>query len=397
MIIKNAKVFTDNFSFEEKTIYITGGRITRIADAKENPDANSEGEDILDASGLFAVPGLVDIHFHGAVGHDFCDADADALLEIAKYEAANGVLAICPATMSYNEEILDNVIDAARAFAAAYENFEEVSAPSDKNSVASLVGINMEGPFINPEKAGAQNPEYIMKPDREMFLRLQSRSGGLIKLVDMAPEMDGAMEFIERFSKEAVISIAHTACDYDTAKKAFLLGAKHMTHLFNAMPGINHRTPGPIPAAREADAEVEIIADGIHVHPAMVRQTFDMFSEDKVILISDSMEATGLEDGTYQLGGQSVTVSGKKAVLSDDGKTIAGSVTNLFDCMKTAVLEMDIPLEVALRAATINPAKSIGIDKDYGSISVGKFANIVLMDDNLNIRNIINKGSKEIS
>ena len=388
MQIKGAKVFTDNFTFEEKTIVIEDDRIMRIVENTDNPDAIDKDSDVIDASGLFAIPGLVDIHFHGAVGHDFCDADMDGLMKIAEYEAANGVLAICPTTMSYSEEILEKVIDTAKAFT----NKNSGVASIQKN-VADLVGINMEGPFISPEKAGAQNPEYIMKPDQGMFERLEERSKGLIKLVDIAPETDGAMEFIKRFSKETVISIAHTTCDYDTAVKAFSLGAKHMTHLYNAMPGMSHRAPGPILAAAEADAEVELIADGIHVHPAMVRIAFDMFSEDKVILISDSMEATGLADGTYQLGGQAVTVEGKKAVLTDNGGTIAGSVTNLFDCMKTAVLEMDVPLEMAVRAVTINPAMSIGADSDYGSISEGKFANIVLMDDNLNIIKILNKGS----
>ena len=403
MLIKGAKVFTEDFNFEPENIHIEGDRISRITADSYTPDANSLDEKVIDASGLFALPGLVDIHFHGAVGHDFCDADSEALLKIAEYEASCGVLAICPATMSYSEEILNGVVDTARKFAdrgkTNGESGENVSegnkalASEKGNTAATLVGINMEGPFISPDKAGAQNPEYIMNPDQGMYERLQERSGGLIKLVDIAPETEGAMEFIEEFSKETVISIAHTTCDYDTAAKAFSLGAKHMTHLYNAMPGMSHRAPGPIPAAREADAEVELIADGIHVHPAMVRNTFEMFSEDKVILISDSMEATGLADGTYQLGGQAVTVEGKKAVLKENGGTIAGSVTNLFDCMKTAVLEMDIPLEMAVRAATINPAVSIGADRDYGSISEGKFANIVLIDDNLNIKYIINKGS----
>ena len=186
---------------------------------------------------------------------------------------------------------------------------------------------------------GAINPEYIMPADKEMFLRLQERSGGLIKLVDIAPEEKGAMEFIEQCHDQVKISIAHTCSDYDTAREALEKGVGHMTHLYNAMPGINHREPGPIIAALEAGAEVELIADGIHIHPAMVRTTFRIFGADKVILISDSMEATGLLDGDYQLGGQGVTVKGRKAVLTKDPGVIAGSVTNLFDCMKNCELE----------------------------------------------------------
>ncbi len=212
------------------------------------------------------------------------------MLKIAEYEAANGVLAICPATMSYNEEILGKVMDKA--------------ADYNEESGADLVGINMEGPFIDLKKAGAQNPEYIMPADKEMFLRLQERSGGLIKLVDIAPEEKGAMDFIEQCHEQVKISIAHTCCNYETACEALEKGVSHMTHLYNAMPGINHRNPGPIIAALEAGAEVELIADGIHIHPAIVRMTFRIFGADKVILISDSMEATGLLDGDYQLGGQ---------------------------------------------------------------------------------------------
>ncbi|CBL12491.1 N-acetylglucosamine-6-phosphate deacetylase [Roseburia intestinalis XB6B4] len=231
-----------------------------------------------------------------------------------------------------------------------------------------------------------------MPADKEMFLRLQERSGGLIKLVDIAPEEKGAMEFIEQCHDKVKISIAHTCSDYDTAREALEKGVGHMTHLYNAMPGINHREPGPIIAALEAGAEVELIADGIHIHPAMVRTTFRIFGADKVILISDSMEATGLLDGDYQLGGQGVTVKGRKAVLTKDPGVIAGSVTNLFDCMKNCVLNMGIPLEDAVLAATENPAESIGVEKDYGKIAVGNYGNLLLLDKDLQIKNIVQKG-----
>jgi N-acetylglucosamine-6-phosphate deacetylase len=200
------------------------------------------------------------------------------------------------------------------------------------------------------------------------------------------------MEFIESCHEKVCISLAHMTADYDTAIKAFEAGAKHMTHLYNAMPGINHREPGPIIAALEKDAQVELIADGVHVHPAMVRFTFNTFKEDKIILISDSMEATGLADGVYQLGGQSVTKRGARAALTEDENTIAGSVTDLYGCFKKAVLDMKVPLEKAVRAVTENPAAAIGIDKDYGSLEAGHYANILLLDDELNIVKRIYKG-----
>ena len=248
--------------------------------------------------------------------------------------------------------------------------FPEIAAAAHKNGKgADLVGINMEGPFISPKKVGAQNPEYVQGADAAMFRRLQKRAGGLIKLVDVAPEEPGNLDFIKECHNEVRISIAHTCTDYDTAVKAFEAGATHMTHLYNAMPGITHRAPGPIIAAMEHDAEVELITDNVHIHPAMVRFTFNTFGDDRVCLIADSAMSCGLPDGQYSLGGQAITVKGPRATLTEHPDTIAGSNTCLYDCMKRAVLEMNVPLESAVRAASETPAKSIGVDNDYGSLA----------------------------
>ncbi|MDE7265916.1 MAG: N-acetylglucosamine-6-phosphate deacetylase [Lachnospiraceae bacterium] len=371
MRIKNANVYTKNHKFQKKDLVIHNERIVEYVPLNEE-------EEIIDAAGLYAIPALVDIHFHGAVGHDFCDADEAGLQAIADYEAQNGVLAICPATMSYPEEKLNAIMD----MAAAHQN----------GKGADLVGIHMEGPFINPNKAGAQNAQYLINPDIDMFQRLYERGEGLIKIISIAPELDGAMTFIETYKDIVNISLAHTCADYEVSKKAFSLGARHITHLYNAMPGINHRSPGIIAAAWESGAEAELIADGVHVHPAIVRMTFHTFGAEKIILISDSMRACGLSDGQYELGGQSVTVCGSKAVLTDEPQTIAGSVTCLFDCMRKAVLDMGIPLEQAVRAASENPAKAIGIDADYGTLEAGRYGNVLLVDKNLCIHFIIQKG-----
>lgn len=371
MIIRNAKVFTLNGQFVEKDLVIRDGRIVFGA-------APLADEEIVDAQGAYALPGLVDIHFHGAVGHDFCDADEAGLQAIADFEASKGVLAICPATMTFNEEILNGIMDVA----AAHKN----------ERGADLVGINMEGPYISPDKVGAQNPKYVMAADPGMFRRLQERSGGLIRLVDIAPEEPGNLDFIKACHNEVRISIAHTCADYDTAKAAFAAGASHMTHLYNAMPGITHRAPGPIIAALEEGAEVELITDGVHIHPAVVRFTFRTFGDDHVILIADSMMACGLPDGEYSLGGQAVTVRGPRATLTEHPGTIAGSATCLYDCMKHAVREMGVPLASAVRAASLNPARSIGIDADYGSLEPGRWGNVILADEELNIVKVIRKG-----
>ena len=357
MIIKHAMIYTPRHTFEEGDLFIREGRIVPFA----QPEA---GEEVLDAKGAYALPGLVDIHFHGAMGKDFCDGTEEAIQTLADFEASKGVLAICPATMTFSEEILNGVMDAA----AAHRN----------GKGADLVGINMEGPFISPKKVGAQNPEYLHPADVGMFRRLQKRANGLIKLVDVAPEEPGALEFIRECCGEVRISIAHTCTSYDTACAAFDAGATHMTHLYNAMPGITHRAPGPIIAALERGAEVELITDNVHIHPAMVRFTFRTFGDDHVILIADSMMACGLPDGQYSLGGQAVTVKGPR----------------LYDCMKRAVLEMGVPLESAVRAASENPARSIGIDNDYGSLSAGRYGNVILADEALNIQAVVQKGTR---
>ena len=371
MIIKNAKVYSDGCRFVEKDLIIRDGRIVPFA-------APEAGEEVIDAEGLYALPGLVDIHFHGAMGKDFCDGTEEAIQTLADFEASKGVLAICPATMTYPEEILNKVMDAA----AAHKN----------GKGADLVGINMEGPFISPKKVGAQNPEYVQGADAAMFRRLQKRANGLIKLVDVAPEEPGNLDFIRDCHNEVCISIAHTCTDYDTAKAAFAAGASHMTHLYNAMPGITHRAPGPIIAALEDGADVELITDNVHIHPAVVRFTFNTFGDDHVILIADSMMACGLPDGAYSLGGQAVTVRGPRATLTEHPDTIAGSATCLYDCMRRAVCEMGVPLESAVRAATENPARSIGVDADYGSLAAGRYGNVVLADDDLNILAVVQKG-----
>ena len=373
MIIKNALVYTPRHTFEKGSILIREGRILPFG-------IPEEGEEVIDAEGLYALPGLVDIHFHGAMGKDFCDANEEAIQTLADFEASKGVLAICPATMTFSEEILNGVMDAA----AAHKN----------GRGADLVGINMEGPFISPKKVGAQNPEYVHTADIEMFRRLQKRANDLIKLVDVAPEEPGALDFIRACHDEVRISIAHTCTDYDTAIAAFEAGATHMTHLYNAMPGITHRAPGPIIAALEKGAEVELIADNVHIHPAVVRFTFHTFGDDHLILIADSMMACGLPDGQYSLGGQAVTVKGRRATLTEQPGTIAGSATCLYDCMKVAVKEMNVPLESAVRAASENPAKSIGVDADYGSLAAGRYGNVILADADLNIKAVIQKGTR---
>ena len=376
MIIKNASVFTEEGVFVKQDIYTKGTQFVKT-------EGEADADEIIDGEGCFAVPGLTDIHFHGCVGYDFCDGTQEAIAKIAEYQASVGVTSIVPSTMTLGEEVLKGVCETAAAYRKAGSGEKE----------ADLCGINMEGPFVAESKKGAQNSTYIRKPDAGMYDRLNEASDHMIKLVSIAPEVEGAMEFIQSKKGEVVLSTAHTAADYDTAMEAFEKGATHVTHLYNAMNPYTHRAPGLIGAAADAGAEVELISDGVHVHPSVVRNTFKMFGEDKVILISDSMMATGLDDGDYSLGGQAVKVVGNRATLADG--TIAGSATNLMDCVRTAVKKMNIPLETAIRCAAANPAKSVGIYDNYGSITPGKIANVVLLKKaDLALESVILRGKK---
>lgn len=368
MIIKNALVFDEKNGFLESDIFTDG---QYISDTSPNQDS-------VDGTGLYAIPGLIDLHFHGCNGADFCEGTKESLDKITSYQASNGVTAIAPASLTLPIERLATIC----------KNTFEYS-PDDNSS--AIVGIHLEGPFISSKKIGAQNPKYIVPPSLEALDELIKLSGGLAKIISVAPEVEGVLDLIAGAKDRIRFSIAHTTANYDTACRAFEAGASHVTHLYNAMPPFSHREPGVIGAAFDCkNAMVELITDGVHIHPAVVRATFKMFGDDRVIIISDSMMATGLGDGKYSLGELDVTVNGNRATL-DDG-TIASSVSNLMDCLKTVVKQMDIPLASAVKGASTNPAKALGVDHLYGSLSSGKIADIVLLDKSLEIKNIILRG-----
>ncbi len=379
MKIINGSVFLEDGKFDEVDVVCKDGLISNIG----QDVASSSDTEIFDASDCYVIPGLCDIHLHGCMSFYACDGTKEALAAMAKYEASVGVTSILPTTMTYPEETLTTIAKAV----ADYRKYD-----NNTEGFATIHGINMEGPFISPEKKGAQNPKYIQNPDYDMFHRINVASGNSVRLCDIAPETDGAMEFIEKAKAETRISLAHTTADYDTCKEAFKRGAKHLTHLFNAMPAFTHRAPGPIGAAAENEnVTPELICDGVHVYPAAVNMMYKVFGADRLIMISDSMRATGLPDGEYELGGQPVIVKGRRATLHDG--TIAGSATNLFDCMMTAVKEMNIPLADAILCASRNPAKAIGVYDTVGSITIGKQADFVIINkSDLSIKKVIVRG-----
>ena len=343
--------------------------------------ASSDGR-MLDASGCYVIPGLVDVHFHGCVGEDFSDASPEGLQRMADFELSQGVTYICPAGMTLPEDQLTAICRNAAAHRA-------------KNAGgAQLVGLHLEGPFLSTAKKGAQNGDFLHDPDSAMLRRLQKAAEGCVKLVTVAPEQPGAMDFIRAAVADGIaVSVGHTTADYDTAAAAFAAGADHATHLYNGMPPLHHRSPGVIGAAfDDPKVQVELICDGIHIHSSVVRATFRLFGSERVILISDSLRATGMPDGQYPFGGQEIEVHGNRATILGHPETLAGSVTSLMGCLRQAVA-FGVPLADAVRAASYNPARSIGIDRQAGSLDTGKEASLILLDrEDLSIRAIVFQG-----
>jgi N-acetylglucosamine-6-phosphate deacetylase len=258
-----------------------------------------------------------------------------------------------------------------KAFATGKKLTEDAPA-----GCARLLGIHMEGPYFSEAKKGAQNGAYLKNPDFEGFQALYEGCDGLVRIVDVAPELPGTEEFVQKASKLCTVSVAHTDSDYEHAKAAFQLGATHLTHTFNAMPPISHRNPGVIPAAAEnRHVRAELICDGKHVHPSTVRLAFSLFGGERMILISDSLRCCGMPEGQYELGGQQIVLKDGLARLLDG--TVAGSVTNLFDGMVNAI-RFGIPEADAIRAATFNPACALGVQADFGSIAPGKVADFII-------------------
>lgn len=355
MWYENGWIFADG-RFVRGGFSVENGRFAHVLE-----DVPGPAEDL---DGALVIPGLVDIHVHGCAGADFSDGDYAGLVRMARYLARRGVTSFAPASMTLPYDALD------KAFHAAARLRREGLADG-----ARLMGIQMEGPFLSREKRGSQNPAYLRLPDWDRFLRLYDAAEGLLRIVDVAPELPGAVEFTRRASEKCRVSVAHTAAGYDQAAAVFDAGATHLTHLFNAMSGIHHRHPGPIGAASEREnVTAELICDGIHVHPSAVRMAFRLFP-GRICLISDALRCCGMADGSYSLGGQEILLSGGVARLT--GGAIAGSAADLYQCMRRAV-SFGIPREQAVWAATALPARVIGRESETGAIADGRAADFVI-------------------
>ena len=363
MLYKNGQVVLWNFTLTEADVRVSKGRIMEIAPH----GCLTDREGSTDIGGMILAPGLIDMHIHGCAGVDFStEPDTTACLtRMSEYLHSRGVAAFAPASMTLPYAAL---CDLMRRYRSAAVN----PLPG-----AAAAGIYLEGPFLSAAKCGAQEPQNILPPAIEKLRELHRESGEAIRVACVAPEAAGGLDFIAQAKTFCRVSAAHTAADYETMRRAIRAGITGATHLYNGMNGMHHREPGGAAALLESGAFCELICDGVHVHPAMVRMTHRLIGPERMCIISDAMAATGMGDGAFSIGGQPVTVKGNEARLADG--TLAGSVTDVLQGFYNA-MDFGIPPLDALRAATLNPARALGIDNVLGSIAVGKSARLNLLD-----------------
>lgn len=377
MLLKNATIYNEQFEPVALNIRVQGDRIASV-------DTRTTDDEVLDLAGYTVLPGLIDMHIHGCAGSDTGDATPEALEAMSRCLVQRGVTSFCPTSMTLSYEELNHI-------------FANVAAAQSTVTGAYIHGVNMEGPYIAMSKKGAQNGAYVRNPDAEEFKRLYDNCGGLIKVVDIAPETEGAQSFVEQVQGLCPVSVAHTAADYDQTCAAFSWGVRHVTHLYNAQSGLTHRAPGVVGAvfdnAQRYGVRAELICDGFHIHPAALRIAFAQLGEDNSVIISDSMRAAGHVDGEYDLGGQTVYVRDGKALLADG--TIAASTSNVYEELKN-VIRFGIPMKQAIKSATINPARAIRVDRETGSIQAGKLADLLVVDNEFNIVLVMVRGEIKV-
>jgi N-acetylglucosamine-6-phosphate deacetylase len=372
MILKNAEVFC-NGSFQRLDVAFKGDVITEIGQIPED-------EDSLDISGKMLLPGFIDIHTHGRENTDFSKACPEEIGAIRESYAKNGITSILATTMTMEYGALKSIMENNRR-----------AIEADKPG-CRILGINMEGPYLGKDRKGCHDEKYLLPPESETFDELDSLSGGNIRIVDLDPNYPDAIEFIKKYSGTKIISLAHTSADYEMAVKAVKAGANHVTHLFNAMNSLQHRVPGIIGMVSDYPVYAELICDGIHIHPSVIRLMFKAIG-DKIAVVSDSMSAAGLGDGEYMLGGLKVFVKDRKASLADG--TIAGSTTNIFEEVRN-LIGFGIEKEKAILSATLIPAKSIRCDHLVGEIAVGKKADFLVVSQDFQLEQVF-IGGKNIA
>jgi len=385
--IRNANVYLPDRVLTGGSVYAAGGRIARICGPEDgSPAKPDDADEVWDAEGLSIVPGFVDVHVHGGGGADVMDAaeDDEAIGRIARFHALHGTTSFLATTMTAPRNELERAVD------GVVRAMERGVAAGG----AEVLGLHLEGPFLNPRRCGAQNPALIRPFDRDEMEDLLARGRGAVRLVTLAPECGDALRRIGALRDRGVtVSIGHSEADSETVRRAIEAGASHVTHLFNAMNPLHHREPGIVGAALLRDElTVELICDGFHVHPDVVKLVFAVKRRDRIALVTDAIAAAGMPDGDgYRLGGLPVAVKEGKAVLRDSGN-LAGSCLTMDRALKQAVAFTGLPLAEVLPALTINPARQIGADDRKGSIEVGKDADLVALGPDLTVVRTYVKG-----
>ncbi|MGI6777850.1 MAG: N-acetylglucosamine-6-phosphate deacetylase [Acetivibrionales bacterium] len=369
--IKGASIITETDILKNHIL----GFDTKFRTIKAGLDISEECVEIIDAEGLYIAPGLIDVHIHGCGGRDTMEGTAEAMETISKAVAKNGVTAFLATTMTMDWDRISCTLNQIRL------------SMKEELPGAQLIGAHLEGPFINIRYKGAQNPEYIIAPSWELIEPYKD----VIKIVTLAPELDGAKKIIQKLKDNNIVaSMGHSSASYEQAMEGIDVGISHCTHLFNAMTGIHHRNPGMACAALSSDIYCEMIADTIHVHPGVFELVKKAKGIDRIILITDCMEAGGMVDGTYSLGGQIVSVKGGAARLADG--TLAGSILKLNQALYNFYKNTDTQLHEVFRMGSLNPAKELMINDKKGSVSIGKDADFILIDEDFNVKSTYIKG-----
>ncbi|MGN0345764.1 MAG: N-acetylglucosamine-6-phosphate deacetylase [Lachnospiraceae bacterium] len=389
---KNCNIFCPDGKFHFGDLEIRNGKIAHLVLHRENVQKDAD----------FLVPGFIDTHLHGCNGFDFSDGTTEAIYEIARFQLLHGITSYCPATMTLPISDLEKIADAVANYrspqtvkiSAVGNSAEDYSAKgciapessSDTTPVADFLGYYMEGPFFSAEKAGAQRTDCLRQPDFALFSALQKRSHEQIVICALAPELEGSREFIQ--SCGAIVSLGHSVAQRETIENALNTGAERITHLYN---GMRYADDYMEIGSRYPNCYAELICDGVHNSKERIIRAFQSFGDDRIVLISDSMRATGLGDGIYTLGGQNVSVTGKLALLAGGQK--AGSVSTLYDCFITAI-SLGLAPESALKAVTINPAKSLHREHEIGKLAPGYPADFLLLNSHFERKAIIKNGKK---
>lgn len=377
-IILNGTIITPFQILKGKVIYIKNGKIIAI-EKKENITAPIKTE-VIDAGDGFVVPGFIDIHVHGGGGSDIMDGKYEAVKQVAATHSRFGTTAFLPTTMTVSK---DKIIGGLKSIHEAFIK---------GTGAAEILGVHLEGPYISSEKKGAQKEKDIKKASIEEFLEFNQASGNLIRIVTIAPEKPGAIDLIRWLHKKGIIaSVGHSNATYKQVQEGIKAGLTHVTHIFNAMRGFDHREPGVVGAALSSPKLIlEMIADGIHLHPVAMKILTQVKEIEKIVLITDAMRAASEPDGTYNLGGQEVTVVKGQARLKDG--TLAGSVLTMNKAVCNMVDKVGVSLTEAIRMATINPARCLGVESKKGSLEPGKDADIVILNKKLKVELTMVKG-----